>query len=104
MKIKHHKKNKSFSIALNKDVEICIKYEDNVGDFYDKEKSTRIYFVDSKIISNEEYQQGKRTYPYCEHSGYNYQLSEVFDELYLAIEYIENNFEIPKTITKQIKL
>ena len=108
MKIKHYKKDKSFSIVLNKDVEICIKYEDNVGDFYDKEKVTRIYFVDyfddSKIITNEEYQKGVRTYPYCENSGYNYQLSEVFDELYLAIEYIENNFNVPKSITKQIKL
>jgi hypothetical protein len=61
------------------------------------------YFDDSKIITDKQYQQGKRTYPYCEHSGYNYQLSEVFDELYLAIEYIENNFQIPKTTTKQIK-
>ena len=29
--------------------------------------------------------------------------NEIFDDLYSAIEYIENNFEIPKTITKQIK-
>ena len=30
--------------------------------------------------------------------------NEVFDELYSAIEYMENNFNIPKTITNQIKL
>ena len=29
--------------------------------------------------------------------------NEVFNELWEAIECIENNFEIPKTITKQIK-
>ena len=29
--------------------------------------------------------------------------NEVFDELWEAIEYIENNFEIPKILTNQIK-
>ena len=66
MKIKKWDNEEGYSININKDVEICIKYEDNVGDFYDKEKETRIYFVDyfddSKIISNEEYQKGKRTF------------------------------------------
>ena len=29
--------------------------------------------------------------------------NEPFDELWEAIEYLENNYQIPKTITKQIK-
>ena len=71
--------------ALNKDVEICItyeKFEDNIT----------TYFVDY-FDDDSDWEE-----------VYNHDLSELFDELYLAIEYIENNFQIPKTITKQIKL
>ena len=95
--------NKYFTLHIDKFISIGLTYE-----FDDESKKNKVYFVDyfddSKIISNEEYERGVRTYPYCEHSGYNYQLSEVFDELYLAIEYLQNNFNIPKTITNKIKL
>ena len=39
-----------------------------------------------------------------EHNNKNAYDNEVFDELCQAVDYIKNNFEIPKTITKQIKL
>ena len=55
-------------------------------------KNLYIYFID--IFSNNE----SRIY-----NGYKEKLSEVFDDLYLAIEYLENNFNIPKNITKKIK-
>ena len=38
-----------------------------------------------------------------EHNNKNSYDNEIFDDLYAAIEYIEDNFLIPKTITKQIK-
>ena len=39
-----------------------------------------------------------------EHNNKNAYDNEIFDDLYSAIEYMENNFNIPKTITNQIKL
>ena len=38
-----------------------------------------------------------------EHNNKNAYDNEIFDDLYSAIEYMENNFNIPKTITNQIK-
>ena len=84
MKLNKWKDREGYGIIINKDVEICItyeKFEDNIT----------TYFVDY-FDDDSDWEE-----------GYNHDLSELFDELYLAIEYIENNFEIPKTITKQIK-
>ena len=92
MKIKKWDKKVGYSIVINKDVEICISYEDNVGDFHNYNQGTRIYFIDY-FDDNSDWEE-----------GYNHDLSEVFDELYLAIEYLENNFNIPKKIIKKIKI
>ena len=92
MKIKKWDNEEGYSININKEVEICISYADDIGDFHDYNKETKVYFVDYFDDSS----QWKE--------GYDHDLSEVFDELYLAIEYIENNFNIPKKITKQIKM
>ena len=84
MKLNKWKGKEGYGIIINKDVEIGITYEK----FQDKFLT---YFVDY-FDDDSDWEE-----------GYNHDLSENFDELYLAIEYIENNFEIPKTITKQIK-
>ena len=39
-----------------------------------------------------------------EHNNKNAYDNEIFDDLIKAVIYIQNNYEIPKTITKQIKL
>ena len=39
-----------------------------------------------------------------EHNNKNAYDNEIFDDLIKAVDYIKNNYEIPKTITKQIKL
>tara|TARA_R100000808_G_C2077531_1_gene102635 strand:+ start:106 stop:339 length:234 start_codon:yes stop_codon:yes gene_type:complete len=39
-----------------------------------------------------------------EHNNKNAYDNEIFDDLCLSIEYIENNFNIPKIITSKIKL
>ena len=92
MKIKRWDNKEGYSITINKDIEICISYADDIGDFYDYKKETRVYFVDY-FDDNSQWE-----------DGYDHDLSEVFDELYSSIEYIENNFNIPKKITKQIKM
>ena len=84
MKLNKWKDREGYGIIINKDVEIAItyeKFEDNIT----------TYFVDY-FDDDSDWEE-----------GYNHDLSELFDDLYSAIEYIENNFEIPKTITKQIK-
>ena len=93
-------KDQGYRIIINKDIEICI----NLEIFQDHNLYSVDYFDDSKKITSEQYEKGIRTYPYCEISGFNYQLSDQFDELYQALEYLEDEFDIPKKITKQIKL
>ena len=101
MQLEKWDKNEGYTIVITKDIEICIFKETF-------EKDICLYFVDyfddSKKITNEQYEEGIRTYPYCEISGFNYQLSNQFDELYQALEYLEDDLNIPKKITKQIKL
>ena len=39
-----------------------------------------------------------------EHNNKNAYDNEIFDELWKAVEYLINNYQIPLTITKQIKI
>ncbi len=39
-----------------------------------------------------------------EHNNKNAYDNEIFDDLIKAVIYIQNNYEIPKSITKQIKI
>ena len=85
MKLKKWKtKKEGYSIIINKDVEICISHENFKNE-------SRVYFVDYFDDSSDF------------EEGYNPYLSEVFDCLYLAIEYMQNNFDINKKISNKIK-
>ena len=84
MKIK--KLDNTYEI-INDDYIIYISREKNPVEKEFKHLDLHLYFIDV-----------------FEHNNKNAYDNEVFDELCQAVDYIKNNFEIPKTITKQIQL
>ncbi len=85
MKIKKLDKNQ-YEIINNHYI-IYISKEKNPVEEEFKHLDLQLYFIDV-----------------FEHNKKDANDNEVFNELYLAVDYIKNNYEIPKTITKQIKL
>ena len=88
MKIKKLDKNQ-YEIESDKDlIYISQEKNPNTEDLY-------LYFID--VFELQWYWEGLKV----SREPYD---NEVFDELYLAIEYLENNFNIPKKIIKKIKI
>ena len=88
MKLEKWDKNEGYTIVITKDIDICISKH-----IFENSDDAQILYLVDYFDDNSDWEEGWVGEKYDE-----------FDELYQALEYLEDEFNIPKKITKQIKL